>query len=197
MSKFYSTTEAAKICQVTPGSVIRWIKEGKLETSLTAGGHRRIPSESLFSLLKKLRLPIPSELTTEEESATPRIMIIDDEVGMRQMLRWFLKENMPEVLVEEAENGLDAGWKALQFHPDLVLLDLFMPGMDGFRFCELIKGNPELKDTRILVMSGHQTEEVRDKINQLGVDVMYKPMDVDVLKQKILQELKRRIVRKA
>ena len=196
MSKFYSTTEAAKICQVTPGSVIRWINEGKLETSLTAGGHRRIPSESLLGLIKKLRLPIPSELS-EVENGTPKIMIIDDEVGMRQMLRWFLKENMPEVLVEEAENGLDAGWKALQFHPDLVLLDLFMPGMDGFRFCELIKGSPELKDTRILVMSGHQTEEVQEKINQLGVEVMYKPMDVDVLKRKILQELKRRVVRKA
>ena len=61
-NKHYTTFDIARICKVSPGSVIRWIKEGKLPASFTAGGHHRVNAQDLIAFLKTLRIPIPTEL---------------------------------------------------------------------------------------------------------------------------------------
>ena len=93
MGKFYSTFEAAKICHVSPGSMIRWIHEGKLNASVTAGGHHRISGKDLLNLIKAMRLPIPQDLKdgpeVERGKSSPanresgKILVADDEPGIR------------------------------------------------------------------------------------------------------------------
>ena len=60
--EFFSTFEAAEICNVSPGSISRWINEGKIETSYTPGGHHRIKKEAVVGLLKTMQMPVPQQL---------------------------------------------------------------------------------------------------------------------------------------
>ena len=195
VNRYFSTSEAAKICQVTAGSVIRWIKEGELETALTVGGHRRIPGASLLKLITKLGLPVPKELLDLPDEGGgaktgPRILIVDDEKSVREMLHWIINQTWPEAKVEEAEDGFAAGWKTHGFYPDLVILDIMMPRLDGFRFCEFIRNMPEMKQTRIIAVSGVPGFGYEEKIMKLGANVfLAKPFDNEVLKKKIEEQL--------
>ena len=192
MDKFYSTTKVAKICQVTPGSVIRWIQEGELETALTVGGHRRIPAKSVIKLLEKMHLPLPPELNgMDQESSAPKILVVDDEDGIRQMILWNIKQFLPEAKMQEAGDGFVAGWKAQSFRPDLVILDIMMPGIDGFKFCEFVKMTPELTQTRIIAMSG--VKDYKSKILTHGASIfLAKPFTDEDLKQAVLSRLEKR-----
>lgn len=188
MAEFYSTFEVAKMCHVSPGSVTRWIREGRLPASLTVGGHHRIKKSDLLELLKNLRMPIPEEFHEREKRVS--ILIVDDEPGIRQMIRWMLEQNFPGALVEEAQEGFAAGWKAHGICPQLVLLDLMIPGMDGFGVCQFIRSFPDLKNTKIIAMTALHDPQIREKMLRMGAnDFLVKPFEMDVLKEKIIEQL--------
>ena len=189
MEKFYSTFDIARICQVSPGSVIRWIHDGKLPASLTAGGHHRIYYADLIPFLKQLRIPIPAEL----ESADPgtRILVVDDEEGIRALIRTIISQHFPKASVEEAGEGFVAGWKAHGFKPHLVILDLMLPGFDGFRVCQFIRSFPELQQTKIMAITALQDASLQDRMSQLGANAfVHKPFDVETMKNKIAELIK-------
>lgn len=165
-----------------------WIKEGKLSASLTAGGHHRIKAEDLIQFLSDLRLPIPVELQKTDEK---RILIVDDEKNVRELIRWVIEQHFPSIAIEEAEEGFIAGWKAHDFSPDLVILDLMLPGFDGLKVCQFIKSFPQFQETKIIAMSAIMDAEIEKKFKDLGAqDVLAKPFDPDVLKEKIVKHLK-------
>lgn len=187
MDKYFGTYEAAKLCQVSPGSLIRWIKEGKLAASVTPGGHHRIAAKELIQLLKHSRMPVPPEL---EDQSRIRILIVDDEPEVRGLIRWMLERQEGNLLIEEAHDGFGAGWKARDFRPDLVILDLMMPNLDGFYVCKTIRDSADLKGTKIIVITALLDEAVRDKILSLGADdFLYKPFEIDQLKEKVMAHL--------
>ncbi len=187
MEKFFGTQEIAKMCQVAQGTVIRWIKEGKLPASVTAGGHHRIQTQDLIQFLKDLRLPLPQDL---ESPGCKKILIVDDEKDVRNLVRWVIEHNFSNVIVAEAEDGFKAGWKAHEFSPDLVILDLLMPGLDGFRVCEFIRNFPQLKDVKIIALSAWMDQSVENKFKELGAqDFIAKPFDPEIFKQKIAKQL--------
>lgn len=193
MEKFFKTYEVSRICQVAQGTVIRWIKEGKLPSSSTAGGHNRIQAKDLIELLKKLNLPIPSELSSRETlNEKIRVLIVDDEEEVRKMVRWKIREDFPQAEIEEAGEGFLAGWKANSFRPHLVILDLMLPGLDGFHVCGFIRQFPELKDTKIIAISALMDPDAAKRILELGAnDFLSKPFDLDLLKKKIIFQLSR------
>lgn len=183
MEKLLRTQEVAKICQVAQGTVIRWIKEGRLPASSTAGGHNRIRLNDLAALLKNLNLPIPQELASNDKV---RILIVDDETEIRKMIRWMLEQDFQNIAIEEAEEGFIAGWQTHSFKPDLVVLDLMLPGLDGYHICEFIRRFPELKNTKIIATSALNDPDVEKKFLALGAnEFLVKPLDLDVLKKKI------------
>lgn len=189
MGKFYSTFEAAKICHVSPGSLIRWIHEGKLNAAKTAGGHHRIHEEDLLRLLQFMNMPYPGE--QGETAKNPvKILVVDDEPNIRSLIQFVLDHHVKSALVEFAKDGFEAGWKAFRLQPDLVILDLLMPGMDGFKVLEFLRGLPELRQTRVLVVTALHDPEVREKVLGLGAnDILHKPFHIDELREKVLHEL--------
>ena len=193
MEKFFKTQEIAKICQVAQGTVIRWINEGKLPAASTVGGHNRILAKDLLALLKSLHLPIPADLSSDDSSSSEqkiRVLIVDDEPEVRKMIRWMIKQDFPGAEVEDAQEGFVAGWKAHSFRPHLVILDIMLPGLDGFHVCELIRQLPELKETKIIAISALMDPEMAKKILNLGAnDFLAKPFELDVLKKKICIQL--------
>ena len=96
--KFLTTSEAAKICHASPGSVVRWIREGKLPSSETAGGHHRIAVSELVIFLKKLRMPVPPELFDAGKAGA---LVVSSDPQCLKQIQQMLKRRFPQAEVEE------------------------------------------------------------------------------------------------
>ena len=98
-----------------------------------------------------------------------------------------LFDSLPEAIeVETASNGFDAGLKVMTFRPDLVLLDLMMPGQDGFQVCRRIREDPSTCDIRIIAMTGYPSPGNIERIVTAGAETcLAKPIDTRALLEAI------------
>ncbi|UCF82283.1 MAG: response regulator, partial [Desulfobacteraceae bacterium] len=111
-----------------------------------------------------------------EESG--RILIVDDDKSIRDMLREALTGDRP-YLVEEASNGIEACIKLGTYRPDLLILDMFMPEMDGLEVCRTIESEPELCDMKVLITTGFPDHKKLKEVEALGFTrIHYKPFDI-------------------
>ncbi|MFH2202858.1 MAG: response regulator [Elusimicrobiota bacterium] len=184
------TYRVAELCHVSPMTIGRWIKEGKLKSFKTAGGQHRVWAHDLIELMCRLDMPIPPAL----ESATARrILIVDDEVKVRRVLARYIREFYPEAEVVEAEDGFDAGKKAATLIPAVMVLDINLPGVNGFEVCRAIRGDAKLRAIKILAISGYNVDEWRDKALQAGADAfLAKPFEEDALRKALAKLLSSR-----
>jgi len=115
-----------------------------------------------------------------------KILIIDDNPAVCNMLEMFLKDN--DYSTVTAQDGLDGLYKAKQERPDLILLDIILPGMDGFKVCRIIKFDPQLKKIPVLILTSRMTDEDRETGFQCGADgYLMKATGTDT----ILKEIKK------
>lgn len=177
----YTIPQAADICSVGRTTMWRWVKSGELKASPTPGGHHKIRKEDLKSFI----LGRMQHLSISDFSEEKKILIVDDEPKVQKYLNKMLSSN--GYRIELASDGFEAGIKTIQFKPDLMILDLFMPGMDGFEVCKQIKKNSNTSHIKVLAYTGHDTKENRNKIMQAGADgYLGKPVG----KSTLLQSLK-------
>ena len=168
--------QAAEHCSVTRMTMWRWVKSGLLRASVTPGGHHRVLREDLESFL------IQSGMSPLAGKHFPRnkVLVVDDDLFTRKALQQLLISCQYET--EIAGSGFEAGVKVTQFKPDLVLLDLIMPGMDGFEVCRLLKMDPGTSGIKILALTGYGTAENCEKIMEAGADdLLIKPVDPETL----------------
>jgi len=120
---------------------------------------------------------------TVVKEATGRILVVDDDISIRDMLTKTLTEAGP-YLVEEASNGIDACIKLGTYRPDLLILDMFMPEMDGLEVCRTIKSEPEFSDMNVIITTGFPDHQKLKEVSALGFDrIHYKPFNLaDFLK---------------
>jgi putative two-component system response regulator len=109
-----------------------------------------------------------------------RILIVDDQMGARMALTALLRREGFEV--HDVETGDEALAHCHTFRPDLILLDIVMPGMNGFEVCRRIKAMPETRLTPVVLITGLTETEDRIKgINSGADDFLSKPIDVNEL----------------
>lgn len=175
--KALGTYDISKICHVAPITVGRWIEEGKLPYFTTGGGHRRVWNRDLVEFLKSHNYPIPKGLSTPTHF---QILIVDDDAACRRLIHRSLSKTFSHIKVEEAADGYEAGEKVATLIPALVILDIRLPGVDGFKVCERIRLSKPLKKIKILAISGDGKKETRERILKAGADAfMAKPFDAD------------------
>ena len=162
----FTTFEAAKICHVSPLSIINWVNAGRLAAFRTPGGHRRIRRDDLVRFMRENGMPLPEEL--REGSGRPRILVVDDEPGVRDVIAEHLNLRPKPYEVMTGANGFEAGRIVATWKPDIVLLDLRMPGLDGFQVCRTIKADPESSSTVVIAMTGYYTPETEARILECG-----------------------------
>ncbi len=117
------------------------------------------------------------------------ILVVDDDITIRFMV----KESLEQLgfIVEEAENGKQAIERAKELKPDLILLDVMMPEMDGFTACPLLKELPECLHTPILMMTGLDDLESINKSYQVGAtDFTTKPINYTLLSHRLFYMLR-------
>lgn len=183
MKSAYTTYEVAQICNVTMRAVAKWVNSGKLLAFKTPGGHRRIKEDDLVSFLKQHNIPFPDEL---KDKGFRKILIVDDEKEVINLVTKLLKKIDANYKIYSAMNGFEAGKQASSLKPDLLILDLKLPGIDGFEVCKNVKKDPETKAIKILAITGYPSEEVKKKIINCGADdYLGKPFDIDDFAERV------------
>ncbi|MCU7797442.1 MAG: response regulator [Candidatus Thiodiazotropha sp. (ex Semelilucina semeliformis)] len=176
---YLSPGNTSKILGVTPATLRGWTNRGILRAETTEGGHRRYPVSEVLRLAKRkgISLDLPEDFSL-------RILIVDDDEQFSLFIKEYL-DDLPEVSsVEMANSGYMAGNLIPRFKPDVVLLDLKMPGLDGFEVCRIIKADQETRFIRVIAMSGFCTNENRLEITQAGAETcLSKPFPAEALKQ--------------
>lgn len=176
-----TTGQVAAHCQVSIETVSNWVKAGKLEAFATPGGHRRIYVENFRSFLRVHDMPPYGEVPT----AKPRVLVVDDEPDIVKLIVDILNRS-DRYEIATASDGFEAGIQLTKFCPDLVVLDLMMPNINGFKVCKRIKASAETKDVIVLVVTGYAQEENVQKALECGADFcMAKPFRPVALLEKV------------
>jgi len=173
-----SIPQAAKYCSASRGTLWKYVKMGELRASFTPGGHYRILKEDLEAfVLKKGMYPL-----SNYQPVNKKILIVDDDPQIQDLLSKMLKAQKYET--EVALSGFGVGAKVVKFKPRLIILDLFMHGMDSIEVCRQIKEDPETSHIKILTITAYDTKENRDRIMQAGADgYLAKPVVMETLLQ--------------
>lgn len=184
--KTYTTHDIAKFCDVYPSSVVHWINEGKLKSYQTAGGHHRVGKEDLLAFLRQLSIPVPPELFSHN-----RILIVDDDVDVTRVIKRAFDRLADSFAAEVCHTGIEALIHIGQTQPDLVILDIVMPKMDGYQVCRVLKSNPKTRNIKIIAITGKKPPYSEKKLAEMKTDALFrKPLDLSDLVAKAAELLK-------
>lgn len=182
MAKNLSTFAIAEMLHVDPGSVANWIDQKLLKAYRTPGGHRRVLTEDLVKFLREHNMPIPEGL----ESRPACVLVVDDEPAITKLIARAIKTAVPEVEVVEANDGFRAGGLVATLRPEVVILDLRMPGMDGFEVCKLIKGQDQTRHAHVLAITAYPSQDSEKNILACGAEAcLTKPLDMEALTSRV------------
>jgi two-component system response regulator RpaA len=185
MKTVFTTGEAAKICKVSQQTIIRCFDSGQLKGFRVPGSRfRRIPREALYRFMKENNIP-----TDALESGRRGILVVDDDQAVVDLITDVLaSDNRFEV--KAVNNGFGAGMLAKEYHPDLIVLDVMLPDINGKAVCELIRSDPTMADIRIICISGMVEEDKIQELRDAGADdFLQKPLDIDELVRRICRLL--------
>jgi len=188
----FTVNQVSELLQVSPQTIVNWIEAGKLEAYKTPGGHRRIKKSDLEDFVKKHNMPVfgLSSNLDEEGKKMKKILVVDDDRVIVETLTAGLEEDPHEYEVITAADGFEAGIQVSHFKPDLLILDIMMPDIDGYEVCRKLKSSEETKHIRIIVLSGYLDEESYKKMREHGADLCFsKPLPLDNLKEEIARLL--------
>jgi len=114
-----------------------------------------------------------------------RILVVDDDHSIRKLLIEALTYDH-QYLVEEASNGIEASIKLGTYRPDLLILDIFMPEMDGLEVCRSIRTEPKLSDMKVIITTGYPDHPKLDEVVELGFNHIFsKPFNLLHFKKNI------------
>ena len=112
-----------------------------------------------------------------------KILIVEDDPDIRIMMEFILRDDYDLVLCEDGRSGID---KAVEERPDLILLDIYMPGISGLEVCKAVRDNPEISSTPIIILTaGALKEEVTEGYAIGADDYVFKPFEPEELIKRI------------
>jgi excisionase family DNA binding protein len=177
MKTVFTTGEAAKICKVSQQTIIRCFDSGQLKGFRVPGSRfRRIPRDVLYKFMKENGIP-----TDALESGKRKALIVDDDVELVELITDALvADGRFEVRI--ANNGFDAGMMVKEYHPDIIVLDVMLPDINGKEVCQRVRSDSALDDVRIICISGMVEQDKIQELKLSGANqFLQKPFEVDTL----------------
>ena len=171
--KYFTPGEVAELLMVSPITVRLWSQKGELESVTTPGGHRRYLYKHIKTFARDRNLPLGSEA-----NSGLRVLIIDDDEQFAHYLEELLQDCSEISAIKHALDGFKAGSLVYTFEPQIVLLDLRMPYVDGFVVCSDLKKNQTTKDIKVIAMTGYYNKLNVDRILDNGAETcLQKPFE--------------------
>lgn len=162
---YLTPTQVARMLMVSPVTVRAWAQRGQLKAQTTPGGHRRFRYADVQDFARRHQLSLHKQPDHEL-----RLLIIDDDEALVRFLCEALQGTDTPLAIEVACDGFEAGRMIERFRPEVVLLDLMMPGLDGFEVCRHIKAAEHTRAIRVIAMTGFDSEENRERILSYGAE---------------------------
>jgi excisionase family DNA binding protein len=177
MKTVFTTGEAAKICKVSQQTIIRCFDNGQLKGFRVPGSRfRRIPREMLYKFMKDNGIP-----TDALESGKRKVLLVDDDVELVELMTKVLEED-GRFEVRIATTGFDAGMMVKEYRPDLIVLDVMLPDINGKEVCQRVRADNTLEEVRILCISGMIEDDKIQDLKLSGADeFLHKPFEIEAL----------------
>ncbi|MFO0865254.1 MAG: response regulator [Gemmataceae bacterium] len=177
MKTVFTTGEAAKICKVSQQTIIRCFDNGQLKGFRVPGSRfRRIPRDMLYKFMKDNGIP-----TDAPESGKRKILLVDDDVELVELITKVLDED-GRFETRVANTGFDAGMLVKEYRPDLIILDVMLPDINGKEVCHRVRADNTLEEVRILCISGMIEEDKIQDLKLAGADeFLHKPFEIEQL----------------
>ncbi len=185
MKTVFTTGEAAKICKVSQQTIIRCFDSGQLKGFRVPGSRfRRIPRELLYTFMRENGIP-----TDALDSGRRKVLVVDDDEDLTELICDSLERD-GRLEVRSVNNGFGAGMLIKEFRPDLIVLDVMLPDINGKEVCTLVRSQKNMDDVRIICISGMVEDSKIQELYDAGAnDFIKKPFDVDSLIGRICQLL--------
>jgi excisionase family DNA binding protein len=175
--RIFTTTEIARMLELNPTTINKYVDDRILRAFRTPGGHRRVRESDLMEFLKDYAIPVPLELTGRRRGL--KVQIIDDDAEFSRSLREELVAISPNVSVHCNDSGYAGLLDISIFKPDLLILDYVMPHLDGAEFMECFRNHVHFKSTEVVVVTGYPDPEVEARVLGLGARAFFtKPLDM-------------------
>ncbi|RLT06315.1 MAG: response regulator [Planctomycetota bacterium] len=181
MKTVFTTGEAAKICKVSQQTIIRCFDSGQLRGFRVPGSRfRRIPRDILYRFMKENGIP-----TDALESGRRKALIVDDDEELVELIRDALEAD-GRFEIRVANNGFDAGMMVREYHPDVIVLDVMLPDINGKEVCQRVRSDNTLDDVKIICISGMVEQDKIEDLKASGAnEFMQKPFEVENLIERI------------
>lgn len=185
-----TTQKAAELLGISVSSVQQLVEAGVIEAWKTKGGHRRIPLAAVHAYktapqngIARAAAPAPAPAAKPDVHAPVSVLVIEDNAMQRALFEHQLAQWDMPIAVRFCENGYQALIEIARSHPDIVLADIVMEGIDGYEVIKTIFGYPELADIHIAIVSSLEPDalEQRGGVPD-GVVFFPKPVNFDELR---------------
>jgi PleD family two-component response regulator len=177
----FSTGEAAQICGISQQTIIRCFDRGELKGFLVPGSKfRRIPRDNLIRFMKHNNISLG-----QLDSAKRKVLIVEDDQQIVRLLVDVLNGD-GRFETKSTGSGYEAGLLTEKFRPDVLVLDYLLPDINGNLVCQTVRANPDLADTKIIIVSGVIDRNDVDSLLADGAnEFIQKPFDVNHLIDRI------------
>jgi len=174
---YFTTGEAAAICQVSQQTIIRCFDNGKLKGfRVPDSKFRRIPRESLFMFMRDNGIP-----TDALETGKRKVLVVDDDPDLVELIVSVLEEDR-RFETRTANNGFEAGMMVKEYRPDLIVLDVMLPDINGKEVCTRVRSDSSLDNVKIICISGMVERDKIKELKEAGADdFLQKPFETDAL----------------
>lgn len=194
---YCSTKEAAAVLGVSHRTVQLWVENGTLQAWRTAGGHRRITLESVNRLVDGRRAAIgggaaqSSAPAAAATSGKPRVLVVDDDPLILRLYELEMAGWGLDMDLIKAHNGFEALIRIGERRPDLLVSDLNMPGMDGFRMIRTLREDSGTVGMNVIVVSGLDRATIKAMGLPSDIPVFPKPVPFNELRSAVQDGLVR------
>lgn len=184
-SMYFTSYEISKMLQVSRQAVNQWIDKQFMESHRTPGGHRRVHVRSLIGFLRERDIPVPEQIRRRfpeivSESNSHTIILVDDNTDFLVIMEQALLNQNANLRIQKFDNAYDALMALGAKRPDLLVMDLEMPGIDGIEMCRRLQSNPQSSELPVCIVSAHAAppnEPVLETLNLVGTFDKFFPVD--------------------
>jgi len=160
----------AKICRVSKKTVLNWIYRDALKAFTTFGGHYRVWPGDLKKFMVRAGLDVPFQFVDDRQAT---FLIVDDDPAYTMLLKESILSHFPSANVITTDDGYEALLLIGERRPQVVMLDLKMPKVDGFQVLELLRVRKKDNLMKVIVLSAYLDSESRARLRSTVADSIW------------------------
>ena len=178
--EYCGTSYAAKLLNLSVGSVQTLVEKNELTAWKTQGGHRRISIQSIYQYQNRASL---APAVTFQDGKYLRVMVVEDDPATRAMYQAHFDQWDLSIDATVATSAIEALLDIAVVKPQVLLTDLRMPGIDGVEMLRQLNTHPQFAQVAVIVVTGLDDEEIKEYGDlPEGTHVLRKPVDMGWLR---------------